>query len=64
MQHHSLMREIVSARVESLRAEARGGRGSHRAERRRRRGPGPVRTALGLGLLRAGHRVLGLAEVR
>ena len=64
MQHHALGREVVSARVASLMADAERDRLSRRARRRGRRDPGPVRTALGLGLLRAGHRLLGLAEVR
>lgn len=64
MQHHSAAREVVAARVASMMAEAERHRAGRRPGRRRRRAPGPVRTALGLGLLRAGHRLLGLAEVR
>lgn len=64
MQHHAVGREVAAARVASLIAEAERDRVGRRPGRRRRRAPGPVRTALGLGLLRAGHRLLGLAEVR
>lgn len=63
MLQDGVMREMVAARVSGLRAEAR--RGGRRPREARRRSPsGTLRTALGLGLLRAGHRLFGIAEVR
>ncbi len=59
MQHHEVMREMVAARVETLRADARReglGRREHR--------PGALRVAVGVLFVRAGHRLLGAVEVR
>lgn len=61
MLQDGVMREMVAARVSRLWADARPG---GRRPRDGRIPSGALRTTLGLVLLRAGHRLLKVAEVR